>query len=148
MAGAARAVAWQNLLTFQDGYAQGSGAWASDVHTPTRLAEPGLTYRIGIWRGGQIELCCTYGDKSWAMSEINLPSWRVKDVPPETGMRADAILALRKGWGRWEQEIPVLLLDANATGTVLDRKNLPITVRYSRETGMVFDRAPASVPLP
>lgn len=38
---AARATAWQNLLRWQDGYAQGSAAWMSDVRTPTRLSDRG-----------------------------------------------------------------------------------------------------------
>jgi CRISPR-associated endonuclease/helicase Cas3 len=137
-AGAARAIAWQNLLTWRDGYAQSGGAWASDVRTPTRLAEPGTTYRLAYFRDGEIAPCCAHGDKSWAMSEITLPAWRVAGVPADIGARAAAIQKLREGWGAWERDIPVLLLDTDGAGTVTDRNERPVAVRYTRDGGLVF----------
>jgi CRISPR-associated endonuclease/helicase Cas3 len=134
----ARAIAWQNLLNWDDGYVRDAGAWASDIRTPTRLGDSGQIYRIGIWRDDQIVPLCEDGEKSWAMSEINLPSWRASGVPPETGARGVAIAALRKGWGRWEQEIPVLLLDSDGTGTVIDKNDQPLPVRYRRDGGLEF----------
>jgi CRISPR-associated endonuclease/helicase Cas3 len=135
---AARAIAWQNLLTWQEGYAHSGGAWASDVRTPTRLGDSGIVYRIGIWRDGRIDPCCVHGDKSWAMSEINLPTWRVKGVLPETGARSAATQSLRDGWNRWEKEIPVLILDRDGAGSVLDSVDRPRHVRYNLESGLVF----------
>jgi CRISPR-associated endonuclease/helicase Cas3 len=140
-AGAARAIAWQNLLTWSDGYAQGGGAWASDVRTPTRLAEPGCTYRLAYWRDGRIHPCCAHAGKSWAMSEITLPAWRVKGVPAATGAREAALSKLREGWAAWEREIPVLLLEADGTGMVLDRNDRKLAVRYTRYGGLVFSAA-------
>lgn len=137
---AARAIAWQNLLIWEEGYAQGGGAWVNDVRTPTRLGDSGQVYRIGFWRNGRIDPCCEHGDKSWAMSEINLPSWRVKDVPAETGARAMAVQALREAWGRWEREIPILLVDSSGNGMVIDTRDRPVAVRYSCDEGLVFLR--------
>jgi len=136
---AARAIAWQNLLSWQEGYAHSGGAWASDVRTPTRLGDSGIVYRIGIWRDGRIDPCCVHGDKSWAMSEINLPTWRVKGVLPETGTQSAAAKSLRDGWNRWEQEIPVLILDTDGAGSVLDRTGRPVQIRYSRDGGLLFE---------
>jgi CRISPR-associated endonuclease/helicase Cas3 len=137
---AARAIAWQNLLNWDEGYAQGAGAWMSDVRTPTRLGDSGQVYRIGFWREGRIYPCCgDHSEKSWAMSEINLPSWRVRGVLPETGKRELAIQELSNGWSRWEQEIPILLLDSDGSGTVIDTKDRPLGVRYSSNFGLVFE---------
>jgi CRISPR-associated endonuclease/helicase Cas3 len=140
---AARAVAGQNLLTWQDGYAQGSGTWVSDVRTPTRLSDPTYTFRLGLWENGGITPCCKHRDpaKSWAMSEISLPARRAQGVPAEDGARTVALAALRAGWSRWEQEIPVLLLEPEGSGWhgVLSKaKDGVQEVRYSREGGLVY----------
>ena len=140
---AARALAGQNLLVWQDGYAQGSGAWMSDVRTPTRLSDPSFTFRLGLWENGVITPCCPHEDagKSWAMSELSLPARRAQGVPPEDGNRGAALAALRAGWSRWEQEVPVLLLEPEGTGWrgALSKANAGVQeVRYSREGGLIY----------
>ena len=140
---AARAMAGQNLLNWQDGYAQGSGAWMSDVRTPTRLSDPSFIFRLGLWENGVIMPCCPHEDaaKSWAMSEISLPARRAQGVPSEDGARGAALMALRAGWSRWEQEIPVLLLERDGTGwrgALSKAKDAVQEVRYSREGGLVY----------
>ncbi|NNM57539.1 CRISPR-associated helicase Cas3' [Acidocella sp.] len=140
---AARAVAGQNLLNWQDGYAQGSGAWMSDVRTPTRLSDPSFTFRLGLWENGVISPCCSHQDvdKSWAMSEISLPARRTQGVPPEDGARGAALAALRAGWSRWEQEIPILLLEPEGKGWrgVLSKAKTGVQeVRYGREGGLIY----------
>jgi hypothetical protein len=72
------------------------------------------------------------------MSEITLPAWRVAGVPADIGARAAAIQKLREGWGAWERDIPVLLLDTDGAGTVTDRNERPVAVRYTRDGGLVF----------
>lgn len=141
----ARTVAGQNLLTWEDGYAQSNGPWASDIRTPTRLSDPSYTYRLGLWENGVITPCCPHRDtaKSWAMSEITLPARRAKGVPIERGTRAEALGRLRAGWNRWEQEIPVLILEQDSPdwrGAVLANAEGQIQhVRYSRDAGLVYD---------
>ncbi len=140
---AARAVAGQNLLNWQEGYAQGNIAWMSDVRTPTRLSDPSFTFRLGLWENGVITPFCPHQDagKSWAMSEISLPARRAQGVPPQDGARGAALAALRAGWSRWEQEIAVLLLEPEGAGWrgVLSKANAGVQeVRYSRESGLVY----------
>lgn len=144
---AARAMAGQNLLNWREGYAQGSGAWMSDVRTPTRLSDPSFTFRLGLWENGVITPCCSHKDagKSWAMSEMSVPARRAQGVPIEEGARAAAIAALRAGWSRWEQEIPILLLEQQGSGWrgVLSKtKDGVQEVRYSREGGLVYVEKP------
>jgi CRISPR-associated endonuclease/helicase Cas3 len=142
-AAAARAVAGQNLLNWQDGYAQGSGAWMSDVRTPTRLSDPSFTFRLGLWENGVISPCCPHQDagKSWAMSEISLPARRAQGVPPEDAARGAALAELRAAWSRWEQEIPILLLEPEGTGwrgVFLNSKGEVREIRYSRQGGLIY----------
>lgn len=112
---AARGVAWQNLLSWAKGYADQRGAWMSEVATPTRLADPSFSYRLAVWADGVLAPLCP-GGQAWAMSEIMLPARRVQGAPQETGARAEACAALRAGWSRWEQEIPVLILEPEGEG--------------------------------
>lgn len=140
---AARAVAGQNLLTWEHGYAHGSGAWMSDVRTPPRLSDPTFTFRLGIWENGGIVPCCPHKDeeKSWAMSEISLPARRTQGAAAEDGARAAAVAVLKAGWSSWEREIPVLLLEPEGTGWrgVLSKAKAGVQeVRYSREGGLVY----------
>jgi len=140
---AARAIAGQNLLVWQDGYAQGSGAWTSDVRTPTRLSDPSFTFRLGVWENDAITPCCSHEDaaKSWAMSEISLPARRAQGVPPEDGARGTALAELQAGWSGWEQEFPVLLLEregAGWRGKLIKGKDAVQEVRYSRQGGLVY----------
>jgi CRISPR-associated endonuclease/helicase Cas3 len=140
---AARAMAGQNLLTWENGYAQVNGAWMSDVRTPTRLSDPTFTFRLGLWENGSITPFCKHKNmaKSWAMSEISLPARRAQGVPVGDDASATAMAVLKAGWGRWEQEIPVLLLEPEGSGWrgVLSRAKAGIQeVRYSRVGGLVY----------
>lgn len=140
---AARAVAGQNLLNWQDGYAQGSGAWMSDVRTPTRLSDPSFTFRLGLWENGVITPCCVHKneDKSWAMSEITLSARWAESVPQVDGACGAALVVLQGGWSRWEQNIPVLILEprtAGWRGVLLSAKGEEQEVGYSRTGGLIY----------
>lgn len=132
-------IAWQNLMNWQEGYAQTNGLWQSDMVIPTRLSDPSLTYRLAVWANGQLAPLCP-GEKAWAMSEINLPIRYVKTLPEETGARKMALKVLREGWSKWEQEIPVLILTpdtAGMTGQVIDPKGHRRQITYSSEHGFI-----------
>nr|WP_295738835.1 CRISPR-associated helicase Cas3' [uncultured Acidocella sp.] len=134
---AARGAAWQNLLSWSKGYAQDGGAWQSDVMTPTRLADPSKSYRLAVWNQGVLAPLCQ-GENAWAMSEITLPLRLVQGAPEEAGARAAALEGMRGGWTRWEQEIPVLILEPEGEGyrgEVLDAAGDKRAFLYSRKFG-------------
>lgn len=137
---AARGVAWQNLLRWEEGYAAGE-TWTSDVATPTRLADPSFSYRLAVWDNGVLAPLCT-GKQAWAMSEITLPARKVKTAPEETGVRAAALAVLRAGWSRWEQELPVLILEPDGPGyrgEVVDPQGQRCGFTYNRNGGFVLN---------
>ena len=137
---AKRGIAWQNLMTWSDGYARANGRWESDLTIPTRLADPSLSYRLAVWEGGQLHPLCP-GEKAWSMSEITVPQRYAKAVPEESGARQVALHTLRAGWSRWERDIPVLILmpdESGLSGEVIDRNDRNSRATYRREQGLVF----------
>jgi CRISPR-associated endonuclease/helicase Cas3 len=137
---AARGMAWQNLLSWQDGYAESGGPWMSEALTPTRLADPSFIYRLAVWENGRLRPLCE-GEKAWAMSEITLPLRRVKGLPEETGERAAALTTCKAGWSRWEQDVPVLILEPDEggfVGNVIGADGKPQHVAYNHGAGLLW----------
>lgn len=137
---AERGMAWQNLLTWQAGYGLTGGAWLNDAVIATRLADPSRAYRLALWVEDKLKPICA-GEQAWPMSEITLPLRRVQTVPAETGDRARALAALRAGWHRWEQDIPVLILVPGADGChgeIIAPSGMTRQVKYDRASGLVW----------
>jgi CRISPR-associated endonuclease/helicase Cas3 len=141
--GAARGIAGQNVLTFDQPYDRRTGLWEPDEHTPTRLGEPQITLRLAIFANGQVKPLCDDPDayRAWCLSEISVRASRVAGVAddPET---ARAVTTLRAHWSNWDRKIPVLVLRAmNAAtwqGLVVDAAGVQRVVTYSRTVGLVF----------
>jgi CRISPR-associated endonuclease/helicase Cas3 len=129
---AALSMAQMNVLRWQDGYARGSG-WDSDIRTPTRLSEASAMFRLARWENGA--LSPFYADptqfRAWALSEISLARWRAADVPQPTGALASAVAAAKAAWGRWDQDVPLLVLEPSGDGW--ERP-----VRYDSTFGLVM----------
>jgi hypothetical protein len=82
--------------------------------------------------------------KGWALSEVRLSAARVPaGVEPESRFAAQ-VVAARKTWGRFDQDIPLLPLEQMGDGEyrgVLrhpSRRDL-ITVRYTANEGLHYD---------
>jgi CRISPR-associated endonuclease/helicase Cas3 len=141
--GAARGVAGQNVLTFDQPYDRSAGLWEPDDHTPTRLSEPQVTLRLASFANGRLMPWCddTSSYRAWCLSEISVRPSRVAGVieAPET---APAVAALRAQWSRWDRDIPVLVLrpldGATWQGRVVDRRGAQCDVTYSRTTGLAW----------
>ena len=138
---AAIQLARMNVLNWRDGYAAGQG-WDSDVRTPTRLTEESVTFRLGCWRNGV--LMPWYPDESerlaWALSEVSLAAWRASKVPEAAGKLAEAVASVKRGWGRWDGEIPLLVLTSSGDsweGRVVTDKKGERRVTYDPQTGLM-----------
>lgn len=114
---AAISMASMNVLSWGDGYVNGGG-WDSDVRTPTRLSEPSVTFRLGLWKNNELTPICANDDNriAWSLSEISLAAWRAKDVPQANGLLRAAVADVKAGWGQWEQDIPLLVLQQSEAG--------------------------------
>jgi CRISPR-associated endonuclease/helicase Cas3 len=110
---AAIQMAHLNELKWRDGYAEDQG-WDSDVRTPTRLGEETVTFRLGRWQDGVLSpwYAAESPDLAWALSEVSLAAWRASNVPELSGALATAVATTKRGWGRWDREMPLLVLTA------------------------------------
>jgi CRISPR-associated endonuclease/helicase Cas3 len=116
-ASAAIALGRMNVLKWKDGYAAGQG-WDSDVRTPTRLTEETVTFRLARWCDGVLSpWCAAESDRlAWALSELSLAAWRASGAPAPSGTLAAAVRAAKAGWGRWDEDMPMLVLTPRGDG--------------------------------
>jgi CRISPR-associated endonuclease/helicase Cas3 len=140
-ASAAIQFAKMNVLNWRDGYAAGQG-WDSDIRTPTRLTEETVTFRLARWCDGV--LSPWYAAESerlaWALSEVSLAAWRASSVPVPSGRLAEAVAVAKDSWGRWDGDMPMLVLTPGGDGglgSVITDKGVECHVTYDRRTGLV-----------
>jgi CRISPR-associated endonuclease/helicase Cas3 len=144
------AAANYQALKVTDGYDGSARAWSDDLEASTRLADEQTVVRLArVRRDGRIEPWDESDGplwRRWALSEIRLRSTRVpKNVTADAEFWV-GIEQERAVWKTYERSIPVLPLvhvlnshDWVGTLTRPDRPK-PITVSYSRLTGMTFIR--------
>lgn len=109
---AAEALAGQNALDPCKGYLPESGAWSSDVRTPTRLGEPMVTLRLARVEQGEVRPWCGDPDprRAWALSEVQVRAARLAAIDPPRGCAPELLEKARRSWGRFEAERSDLLL--------------------------------------
>lgn len=142
--GAARGVAGQNVLTFEQPYDRDAGLWEPDDHTPTRLGEPQVTLRLASYMNGQLTPWCADPDnfRAWCLSEVSVRAARVSGTVEDPEL-VPSIKALRAQWSRWDHDTLVLVLqpvsDTTWRGRFVDQRAAPHGVTYSRTTGWTWD---------
>ena len=140
--GAARSFANANLLKVRDGYGGQPQLWTPDTITPTRLGDPVTVFRLGKIEGGVV--APYYADKSparaWALSEVSLSRRRATGVPAVGGTRKSQIEAAKTTWSKWDQDMPLLVLEADGDGWtgVVEKDGSPSTARYSPNVGLIL----------
>ena len=144
--GAAIGIARQNVLVLEKPYLRAAGAWETDVHTPTRLVEePQRVLRLAHVQAGRVVPWCEQGDprQAWALSEVAVAESRVASVVEETRFAA-ALAEVRSSWGRWEQDIPLLILqpeDGVFVGSIRTARGEQKLVHYDKWRGLRFETA-------
>jgi CRISPR-associated endonuclease/helicase Cas3 len=93
---AARGVAGQNVLTFEQPYDRSAGLWEPDDHTPTRLGEPQVTLRLASFANGRLMPWCDDVGiyRAWCLSEVSVRASRVAGVVEDPEI-TPALAALR-----------------------------------------------------
>lgn len=132
----ARSMARINLLAWKDLYSPGQG-WGPDVQTPTRLSEPTVTFRLATCENGVLVPLCEADTPrlAWALSEVSVAAWRASGVPAPTGALKLAVDAAKRDWGRWEQDIPLLVL-SNGEASVTTERGVERRAIYCPATGL------------
>lgn len=106
------------VLKAPDGYDATAVAWVSDLRAATRLSENRTTVRLArATADGMLEpwvMADGPAWKSWALSEVSVSSHRVPLGSMPDARYSAAVARLRAGWGRYEQETPVVVLEQHA----------------------------------
>lgn len=134
------------VLKAPDGYHADAVGWVSDMRMPTRLGDARTTVRLArVTEGDLLEPWVTVEGpawKSWALSEVSVSAYRVPPGSTTDPRFADAVTRLRSGWGRFEQETPVLPLASSAAGAWTGELIAPEGKRrqfgYDATFGLVF----------
>lgn len=106
-----------------DGYQAGAVAWVDDMRMPTRLGEERTTIRLSRVDEATAALIPWFTSldgvlwKSWALSEVSVSSRRVPADTRADPLYASAVERVRGTWGRFEQDVPVLVLSPGAEGS-------------------------------
>ena len=148
---AGKSIANINLLTLEKGYGGDNAGWSSDVDISTRLEDgPSVTFRLGRAEGAEIVPWCKPESegmaalrRAWSLSEVRVQERLANGVSDPEGDRADALAGAKGTWSKWEQDIPLLLLEKGGEsepwhGMVL-RGNAQVTALYDMQLGLRFD---------
>ena len=138
------------LLTLAKGYGGDNRGWSSDVDISTRLEDgPSATFRLARLDGGEAipwrvpqEAGAEALRRAWALSEVRVQKRLASGVPDPEGAAARAVAAAKQAWSKWEQDIPLLLLEQGGEfetwrGAVLHEKGRA-TALYDTRLGLRF----------
>lgn len=111
-----RAVASGNLLDLKKGYYGNNQIWMRDDKVPTRLQEDeSVIFRLGRIEDGAVIPYYGTGEgglrQAWALSEVGIAKRHASGVPAPSPGVAPLVKAAKAEWGKWEAEIPLLLLE-------------------------------------
>lgn len=143
---AARSVAGANLLKLEGGYGGDDTIWSSDQKTPTRLGEPTTVFRLARRDGDKIVPWYQIKDddnimRAWALSEVALPQYKADGVPRPDQSLAAKIDEAKQAWPKWEQDMPLLLLERDGgiwRGKVALADSV-VPVLYDKDFGLRFE---------
>jgi CRISPR-associated endonuclease/helicase Cas3 len=111
-----RSVAAGNLLHLWKGYYGNNQIWMRDDKIPTRLEEqPSTVFRLGLLSDGKIvPWIMREADtrRAWALSEVSIASRHANGVPAPSNDVATLVNAAKAEWGKWEADIPLLILES------------------------------------
>jgi CRISPR-associated endonuclease/helicase Cas3 len=148
--GADAAAAIFAVLKAPDGYHADAVAWVNDMRVPTRLGDLRTTLRLARVRAdGGLEPWVRAHDgapwKSWALSEVSVSAYRAPPGSMPEPRFAGAVERLRNGWGRFEQDVPVVVLAAERAGDWRGTLTTPggkiAAIGYTESEGLAFSRA-------
>jgi CRISPR-associated endonuclease/helicase Cas3 len=143
-AAAERGTAQWTVLKPKEGY-RAVAPWLDERKVTTRLIDNRIVIRLGRMENGVIIPYATDKEerKAWALSEIQVPLNRIpEDAAPPPHLAAAAETA-RAHWGRYEQDMPLIVLepakDGNFSGSfVFPQTGRQCTVIYNKRFG--FDK--------
>ncbi|WP_201153586.1 CRISPR-associated helicase Cas3' [Rhodothalassium salexigens] len=145
---AGRAKARAEILPLSAGYTD-SHHWEPDHRIRTRDADDPAPLRLGRWQDGVIQpwvdpdpMADRPAAIAWRLSQV---SWRLKRLARAAWEEPDPALAraaaeARKTWGRWERDLPLVVLqpagEGSWTGEARDDEGQTLPIRYCPRRGL------------
>lgn len=126
------AVAQQNTIKIEDGYARGGFDWWNEAKTPTRLGEPCTTVLLARWDGERLLPWADHPDPrhAWAYSSVKvaerLIAQRAPSNDPVLESAVQHIEATLPDHGKWSVILSLLHTNQGWMGTALSSEN-PLT---------------------
>jgi len=145
---AARSMGHLNTLSISSGYMRDAGVWDSEMRTPTRLVEdPRATLRLARVRSGQIEPQALKHApdepwRAWRLSEVDVSQRHATDEAAIPSRLADAAREARAGWGRYDEDKILVLLEEAGDGRLAGAVMGPDgerAISYSGGTGLAIE---------
>lgn len=145
-ASAARGIANQNVQRLERSYGDVATLWSADATYPTRLGDETMNLRLARLReDGAIEPWESDERlplwQRWAMSDISIRTTQLRGatrVPPQL---EHAVEPVRLQWGRFEQGMPVLVLQQTSDpawrGILVGADGREVTLQYSERLGLL-----------
>ena len=148
---AERSAARYNVLNFSKGYVRDSGAWDSDIHTPTRLGEPMTVLRLACLKGGRI---VPWADPprqrdaapwmAWRLSECQARQYWIDGEAEWSAEMKPLVEAAKAEWGRFDESKVLVLLEHDEVSGLWNgrcrKRDRLVTVAYSPSMGMRLSR--------
>lgn len=133
-----------NSLEFNEGYSSRSSQdWFEDARTPTRLADPSTTVRLGrVGEDGRVEPWAEakHGAYRWALSELSVRTSQIAAVDDSPGELAGAIndaVEQMPDRAKWSVLIPLSQTSSGRwSGWALDAQQNRVEVEYSPQFGL------------
>jgi CRISPR-associated endonuclease/helicase Cas3 len=114
-AAAFRSQGHQAVLRPENGYSREQMQWEDERRIETRINDGSLTIRLGrIAENGTIVPWAANEApewKAWALSELRVRAWRLPNGARAPEKLAAPVGAVRSTWKRFEQEIPLLVME-------------------------------------
>jgi CRISPR-associated endonuclease/helicase Cas3 len=114
------AIGRMQVIEFAEGFHGDGRGWTDDQRVATRLDSGSRTLRLGRMapNGRVVPWRALPGPdwKSWALSEVRVSSRRVPPTVQPPTEWARAVDEVRAAWGRFEQDLPLLVLQVAESG--------------------------------
>jgi CRISPR-associated endonuclease/helicase Cas3 len=131
-----------------DGYDATAVAWENELLVATRVANAQTIVRLGrVLPSGSITPWASADTpwKAWGLSEVRVSARRVPSGVAVEQRFEPLVHQIRKEWGPFEQEIPLLPLEQDGAGgwrgTLRAPRGKEVRVTYSLAEGLRYDVA-------
>ncbi|MFP4258594.1 MAG: CRISPR-associated helicase Cas3' [Desulfovermiculus sp.] len=135
-----------NALCLSEGYKITQTQWVEDTVSPTRLGEPTVTFRLGLYAQGRIMpwVEAETWAKAWGLSEMRIMAYRLsaaaEPADSEEKQAREQAIETMPDKGKFSVLLPLQATDEGRwIGNGLDAKGQRVQVSYDPVQGLLFE---------